>query len=702
MQPAHRGDAGTSGADVEVPTRTASPNGAGDVSGSVVALTALSVLVGMQLIRVLFPLVGWYLRDTVGVPALGLLPYGVAPFVLSLAAPLVMRLLSGRVALTVLAVGLVGTRGVEQTMSSPRVDLWVSLAGVTLLLWLLVLLVGLAGREFAAGLFTGLAVDAAIKGLADTLDLSWTRGAAPVAFVGALTVVQLVVVRAVLRTVPSGRSRGRLDMAMPEGLEALGLVAVGPIVFLELLMLANQGWVATVTGWGWAPALLVVLAGLLVAVAAAAIEMPARHEAWVPLVAGLAPVPVALVFDGPGAGFVVALLLAQAAAGYLLGAASGPARRPEAGVDRVHRSRRRVWPAGVALGVGNMLLVAAAFTYYITYDIRLGVTQPQVVVTAAIVVAVCGLVVAAGRRPGPTASGWRWPASPAAGLAVWATGGLLVAPLVLVLVLVATGGPAAPPAGGSEDAPANGSEPDDPVRVMTYNLHSGFGTDGTQDLEAIAESIERSGAQIVAVQEISRGWLLNGSTDMVGWLQRRLGMYVAFHATTRDPLWGNAIFSTRPITATERGLLPELDTTIRRGYLEATIDLGADERIRVIDTHLHHTGDLATIHQAQVAAILDAWDGREATVLLGDMNARPGWPEIVQITTAGFVDTWQEAGTGPGLTANAVDPEHRIDWIFHTPDLVAPNAEVIRSQASDHFGVVATISLADDDTAGSS
>jgi len=46
--------------------------------------------------------------------------------------------------------------------------------------------------------------------------------------------------------------------------------------------------------------------------------------------------------------------------------------------------------------------------------------------------------------------------------------------------------------------------------VMNYNVHSGFSFAGRQDLEAIAQVIEDSGADIVALQEVSRVRLMEG------------------------------------------------------------------------------------------------------------------------------------------------------------------------------------------------
>ena len=63
-----------------------------------------------------------------------------------------------------------------------------------------------------------------------------------------------------------------------------------------------------------------------------------------------------------------------------------------------------------------------------------------------------------------------------------------------------------------------------PVRVMSYNLHQGFDTGGSLAIEEQAKVIEEAGPDIVALQEVSRGWVVDGSFDMLVWLSRRLDM----------------------------------------------------------------------------------------------------------------------------------------------------------------------------------
>jgi endonuclease/exonuclease/phosphatase family metal-dependent hydrolase len=140
---------------------------------------------------------------------------------------------------------------------------------------------------------------------------------------------------------------------------------------------------------------------------------------------------------------------------------------------------------------------------------------------------------------------------------------------------------------------------------------------------------------------------------------------------------------------------------MQRGYLGATISLG-DGEVLVISTHLQHVndsdvhdedpeGDLLPVHTEQIGVILDNWGGEMPAILLGDFNARPDWAQIGQIEDAGWIDSWDETGTGDGFTSGAADPMYRIDYIFHTADLNAVDAGVIQSTASDHFPVVADL-----------
>ena len=219
---------------------------------------------------------------------------------------------------------------------------------------------------------------------------------------------------------------------------------------------------------------------------------------------------------------------------------------------------------------------------------------------------------------------------------------------------------------------------------MTYNIRSGFGEDGRQDIDGLVQAIAGAGTDVVAFQELSRGWLVSGATDDLALLADRLHMpYTAMGAST-DPIFGDAILSRYPILDSGTGDLPLFDTLIPRGYVWALLDLGSGQRLLVFTTHLEPSGT-DNVRITQATALLNAWRARPQTVILGDMNSVAGSPQMQVFLDGGLIDTWAEAGQG-------ARPE--VDWIFHTPDLAAHDVAAIDSPASDHFAVVATFAPA--------
>ena len=234
-----------------------------------------------------------------------------------------------------------------------------------------------------------------------------------------------------------------------------------------------------------------------------------------------------------------------------------------------------------------------------------------------------------------------------------------------------------------------------PVRVLSYNLHFGFDVRGWSDLEGVARAIEASGAEVVGLQEVSRGWYVNGATDMLAWLQRRLRMPYARFAGASDAIWGNALLSRYPIVAGEVVRLPREGVPLRRNALRVELDLGAGRRLSVVVTHLHHVEgpDGARVRLAQVPRLLELVGGRPATVLMGDLNAEPGSAEIGLLRAAGLTDAFAAAGGGPAdaPTWPADRPDRRIDWIWLSGDLAATGFVATTSTASDHRGIAVTV-----------
>ncbi|HZA83185.1 MAG TPA: endonuclease/exonuclease/phosphatase family protein, partial [Actinomycetes bacterium] len=183
--------------------------------------------------------------------------------------------------------------------------------------------------------------------------------------------------------------------------------------------------------------------------------------------------------------------------------------------------------------------------------------------------------------------------------------------------------------------------------------------------------------------------------DMLAWLQRRLRMPHARFAGASDAIWGNALLSRHPIVDGGVVSLPRQGVPLRRNYLWAELEVGAGRRLRVVVTHLHHlegpAGD--RVRQAQLAPLLAQEAGRPATVLLGDLNAEPGSPEIAMVRRAGLVDAFVAGGGRPAdeLTWPSDRPDRRIDYLWLSPDLEASDFAATAGTASDHRGVAVTV-----------
>ena len=231
-----------------------------------------------------------------------------------------------------------------------------------------------------------------------------------------------------------------------------------------------------------------------------------------------------------------------------------------------------------------------------------------------------------------------------------------------------------------------------PVRVMTYNLHQGFDVHGSHGLEDIARVIQAEDPDIIALQEVSRGWVVNGSVDMLLWLSQRLEMDYVW-GPAADPVWGNAVLSRLPIISSQNHRMPNNDTVrLDRAFLTVEVDLGGGETIDVVATHFHSGDGDSAIRIPQAKAVLGAVDNNRTTVLLGDFNAHPDHPEMLLFADAGFNDTFVASGaTGDGFTYPADNPWERIDYVWASPDLEVRDLSVPDSLASDHLAVAVTL-----------
>lgn len=639
------------------------------------ALPALTVAFGLQLLRLEIATVISVERERLGAPITALAGFALGSFLLALLAPAVTRALGPRRAVALCAGGVALVRLAVQLLPDALARWLVAPLGVVLFCWFVPSWLarvrgGSAGRRLGVAVLLGLALDTALFGAAGSYDDLWTIGVRSITLTAVLVAVQLWLLgRAV-----AGRGRPGIAGEGPGGTPAgaaLPLAGFGPALFLHCLVWQNIGWQAVLGRQRDTRAFLLVMLANLVALAIGGLLTAApRRPGWVATLSGIAAVAASVALQHRAA--ELALFGGQAGAAVLLVAifrcaaqagGRGPAR------------------TGGAFGLGVVLFGLLLFLYYAVYDVLLPFDNQALFPVAAglLGLAAVGARLAGTRQPaGPPAA---WTGDRQA-LVVPAAVGLvlLLAPLGLSL---ATPAPVAATSGGY------------PIRVLSYNLHFGFDVEGWSRLERTASTIEASGAEVVGLEEVSRGWYINGSTDMLSWLQRRLRMpYVVFGGAS-DPIWGNAILSRHPIAASGVVPLPRAGVPLRRNYIWALVDLGQGQTLRVISTHLHHVEGPkgAPARLAQVPKLLAGWARSPATVVMGDFNATPDSREVAMLRAAGLRDAWSVAGSPPAeeLTYASNRPYERIDYLWLSPDLRATAFTATTTTASDHRGVAVTL-----------
>lgn len=658
------------------------------------ALPVMTIALGLELLRLAFATSWAVYRERLDGSLEGLAAIELGTLALVFLAPLVHRALGLRRALWGTAGGVAVVRLAVQLVSDPSGRLLLVLLGVVLLLWFvpvyLLAVAGLApGGQFGPVLLAGLATDTALHGAWGSWDRAWTINALTVTLTAALAAVVLLALARLPPAVGSvqaaGPDRDRTAARRRRLLAALPLGGLGAALFLEVLLWQNLGRQTVMLDQPQLRVfLLVMVANALALVAAVTTSGPVRRRSpgsspvsWAVPGAAAAGLLLGVLLERPIP--AAALFLGQIAIGVLLGWIGGclASRGDEPGLVAIT----------AAWGAGMLLFGGLVFAYYLPYERRLPYDNGWLPLLAAVLVAAAGIGarLSVDREPaaGPPPPRPVALAQPRAMAVVW---------LPAVLGLALLGVPALQRPMAAAVTPARGC----PVRVLSYNVHLGYGDDtGWMDLEGLAREIEATGAEVVGLQEVTRGWYASGSADVLGWLVRRLRIpYVVFGGAA-DPQFGNAILSRRPILASGVVPLPRGGSPQLRNYVWADVNVCGDQTLRMVATHLDPaSGQRGTLLRVgQVRRLLQGWGHRRATVILGDLNARPASPEIQLLAEAGLQDAWRVAGGSQAdlLTHPSREPEERVDYLWLSPDLRASRLGITQGIASDHRGVAVTV-----------
>jgi endonuclease/exonuclease/phosphatase family metal-dependent hydrolase len=223
------------------------------------------------------------------------------------------------------------------------------------------------------------------------------------------------------------------------------------------------------------------------------------------------------------------------------------------------------------------------------------------------------------------------------------------------------------------------------LRVLTYNIHHGEGTDGKLDLPRIAKVIADAKPDLVAVQEVDVRTKRTGGVDQAAELAKLTGLHGRFGKAIdfQGGEYGQVVLSKFPIREFKVHELPGEPNRETRVAVAAEVRVGdAGPTLLFVSTHLDHQKDDLRRKQA---ARLDELFGTEKrpVVLAGDLNATPDSKPLELLAK-----NWKSAEAGkPLLTIPVEKPARQIDFVLHRP---ADKFRVVEARvldeavASDH------------------
>ena len=259
------------------------------------------------------------------------------------------------------------------------------------------------------------------------------------------------------------------------------------------------------------------------------------------------------------------------------------------------------------------------------------------------------------------------------------------APLNILVILVALGLTVA----ASADEPVQ-------IRVVSYNIHHGEGTDGNLDLPRIAQVLRSARPDIIALQEVDRNTKRTNHVDQVAVLAKLLKMNSVFggNIDLQGGRYGNAILTSYASISSTNHQLPSLDGGEQRGVIESDITVPSLKRpLKLLATHFDHRRDdqERMASSEMLSRLIQGWDDRPA-LLAGDLNAVPESKTLKLLER-----DWTRANREILPTIPSEKPTRQIDYILFRPQIgwrVVECRVLDGPVASDHRGILTVLEWA--------
>ena len=244
------------------------------------------------------------------------------------------------------------------------------------------------------------------------------------------------------------------------------------------------------------------------------------------------------------------------------------------------------------------------------------------------------------------------------------------------------------------------------LRVVTYNIHHGEGTDAKFDLPRIAGILKSVEPDIVALQEVDQRTARASGVDQPAELAKLTGMEIVFgrNIDYEGGGYGTAVLTKLPVKAHASHKLPSFYSGEQRGVQVIELGEPGGEGLVFLCTHLEYRpDDRERMASAEMINSLATKYGDQWMILAGDLNAEPDsrvmheFAKHWKIAGAETADSDEESAKAL-FTYPSDTPAKQIDYILARP---ADRWEVVEVRvleervASDHRPVLAVLRRTD-------
>jgi len=236
----------------------------------------------------------------------------------------------------------------------------------------------------------------------------------------------------------------------------------------------------------------------------------------------------------------------------------------------------------------------------------------------------------------------------------------------------------------------------DNIKVMTYNIHRGVGTDGVYSLARIIRIIREASPHLVCLNEVDFKTERSFWDDQARKIAASVGMDFTFarNFQMQGGWYGNAVLSRFPIKFAENKLFEQSEDTEPRGVLHVIIEYRQQD-VHLYATHLSPDTNQSHDQLEQLISIVMDWGTDKPILIAGDLNLVPGNRYLSELTyyfrdLGAYLDNNQN-------TYPSRNPQRRIDYIFCNNWFKPLAVEVINNEktavASDHLPFLTNLKL---------